>query len=108
MVWNTLNYPACAFPVTTVDPVQDPVQPRDKFLGEQDKENHAVCMSTVRLLDALAAAHNPLFPDNPETYKNAPVGLQLAGQTLEDEAVVAMTEIVDKCLKEYKAARGIA
>ncbi|RDX55889.1 general amidase [Lentinus brumalis] len=87
MVWNTLNYPACAFPVTTVDPAQDPVQPRDTFLGDSDKENHAVY--------------------NPETYKNAPVGLQLAGQMLEDEAVIAMTEIVDRCLKEYKAAHGI-
>lgn len=30
---------------------------------------------------------------------NAPVGLQLVGRTLEEEAVIAMTEIVDAALK---------
>ncbi|RPD82580.1 general amidase [Lentinus tigrinus ALCF2SS1-7] len=87
MAWNTLNYPCCAFPVTTVDPVQDVVQPRDTFLGDHDKQNYAIY--------------------NPETFRNAPVGLQLAAQTLEDEAVIAMTEIVDQCLRDYKAAHGI-
>ena len=43
------------------------------------------------------------FADNPDAFKNAPVGLQLAAQTFEDEAVIAMTEIVDKCVKDYKA-----
>lgn len=37
--------------------------------------------------------------DSPETFKNAPVGLQLVGQCQEDEAVIAMTEIVDAALK---------
>ncbi len=45
MVWNTLNYTACAFPVTTVDPVQDVPQPRTEFLSEVDKESHAACKS---------------------------------------------------------------
>ena len=37
--------------------------------------------------------------DSPETFKNAPVALQLVGQCQEDEAVIAMTEIVDAALK---------
>ena len=37
--------------------------------------------------------------DSPETFKNAPVGLQLVGQNQEDEAVIAMTEIVDAALR---------
>lgn len=45
MVWNTLNYTACAFPVTTIDPVQDVPQPRTEFLSEVDKESHAACKS---------------------------------------------------------------
>ena len=38
-----MDYPACAFPVTSVDPVQDAVQPRTTFYGEGDKKNHELC-----------------------------------------------------------------
>lgn len=47
MVWNTLNCPCIALPVTTVDPALDPIQPRTEFLGEGDKKNHAFCRSLV-------------------------------------------------------------
>jgi amidase len=43
--------------------------------------------------------------DSPETFKNAPVGLQLVGQSQEDEAVIAMTEIVDAALKAKMHSR---
>jgi Asp-tRNA(Asn)/Glu-tRNA(Gln) amidotransferase A subunit family amidase len=49
---------------------------------------------------------NYYFPptdDSPETFKNAPVGLQLVGRSQEEEAVIAMTEIVDAALKAHKA-----
>ncbi|KAI0735195.1 amidase signature domain-containing protein [Earliella scabrosa] len=88
MVWNALNYTACAFPVTVVDPAQDVLQPRTEFLSKADKENYEAY--------------------TPETYKNAPVGLQLVGQTLEEEAVIAMTEIVDLCVKMGQAAMAMA
>ncbi|TBU35216.1 general amidase [Dichomitus squalens] len=81
-VWNSLNYACCAFPVTSVDPVQDRAQPRSEFLGEKDRRNWELY--------------------SPETFKNAPVGLQVVGQMLEEEAVLAMTEIVDKALRAYK------
>ena len=50
---------------------------------------------------------NPLtlrysITDDAETFKNAPVALQLVGGTLEEEAVIAMTEIVDAALKARK------
>jgi Asp-tRNA(Asn)/Glu-tRNA(Gln) amidotransferase A subunit family amidase len=35
--------------------------------------------------------------------KDSPVGLQLVGQVQEEEAVIAMTEIVDKALKSALA-----
>ena len=44
-----------------------------------------------------------LTDDSPETFKNAPVGLQLVGRSREEEAVIAMTEIVDAALKAHKA-----
>ena len=37
--------------------------------------------------------------DDPITYKNAPISIQLVGKTLEEEAVIAMSEIVDNALK---------
>lgn len=41
--------------------------------------------------------------DNPETFWNAPIGLQLIGRCQEEEAVIAMTEIVDAALKAERA-----
>lgn len=45
--------------------------------------------------------------DSPETFKNAPVSLQLVGRCQEDEAVIAMTEIVKVALdaKRYDQPR---
>ena len=38
--------------------------------------------------------------DDPATFENAPVCLQLVGRTLEEEAVTKMTEVVDGLLKQ--------
>lgn len=40
--------------------------------------------------------------DEPEVFRDAPVCLQLVGRTLEEEGVIAMTEIVDAALKATK------
>jgi amidase len=37
--------------------------------------------------------------DNPEAFKNGPIAIQVVGRTLEEEAVIAMAEIVDAALK---------
>jgi Asp-tRNA(Asn)/Glu-tRNA(Gln) amidotransferase A subunit family amidase len=37
--------------------------------------------------------------DDPHVFEDAPVGLQLVGRTHEEEAVLAMTEVVDNALK---------
>lgn len=85
-VWNALDYPACVFPVTKVDPALDQPKPAHKFLSEADKTTYELY-------------------DSPETFKNAPVALQVVGRTQEDEAVVAMTEIVGAALKQYDRPR---
>ena len=41
--------------------------------------------------------------DEPERFKNAPIGLQVIGGPLEEEAVIAMTEVVDAALKTLSA-----
>ncbi len=99
-VWNSLNYPCCIFPVTSVDPTKDPVQPRTEYLGKEDRLNWETCeyrlcssVAYTQVLKVIAP------PDHPETFEKAPVGLQLVGQMLEEEAVLAMSEIVDAALK---------
>jgi len=37
--------------------------------------------------------------DDPETFKDAPICIQVIGKTLEEEAVIAMGDIVDSALK---------
>ncbi|THH27363.1 hypothetical protein EUX98_g6833 [Antrodiella citrinella] len=81
-VFNGLDYPSCVFPVTRVDPVKDAKKPPHQFLSSMDETNY-------NLYD-------------PNTFFNAPVGLQLSGRTLEEEAVIAMTEIVDAALRAQK------
>ncbi|TCD71575.1 hypothetical protein EIP91_007322 [Steccherinum ochraceum] len=80
-VWNALDYPTYAFPVTRVDPLQDAKKPPHAFLSVRDQKNYALY--------------------DPSTFENAPVGLQLSGRTLEDEAVIGMAELVDRTVKAY-------
>jgi amidase len=44
-----------------------------------------------------------LFADSTDLFTGCPVGLQLIGRLQEEEAVIAMAEIVDDALKDYKA-----
>jgi Asp-tRNA(Asn)/Glu-tRNA(Gln) amidotransferase A subunit family amidase len=44
--------------------------------------------------------------DTPETYKDAPVGLQIVARTHEDEALIRMAEIVDQALKAALSGRS--
>lgn len=81
-VWNALDYPAATFPVTTVDPTLDAKMPRHVFYDDFDKGIYDMY--------------------DPETFKNAPICLQLVGRTLEEEAVIKMTEIVDGALAAAK------
>jgi amidase len=41
-----------------------------------------------------------LSSDDPAIFKGTPIALQLVGQTLEDEAVIGMAEIVDAAIKK--------
>lgn len=42
---------------------------------------------------------NNRFTDSTEMFSGCPVGLQLIGRSQEEEAVIAMTEIVDDALR---------
>jgi len=54
LIWNVLDYPACVFPVTIVDPILDKPKPAHQFLSEADKGVYELCMShsTFRIRDS--------------------------------------------------------
>ncbi|KAJ7675379.1 general amidase [Mycena rosella] len=79
MTWNLLDYPAVVIPVSKVDQSLDMKQPREKFYTPEDQENYELY--------------------DPATYENAPISVQVIGRTMEDEAVIAMSEVVDDALK---------
>ncbi|KAL4799010.1 amidase [Aspergillus venezuelensis] len=67
--WNLLDYPGAVFPVTTVDPVKDPVDTEYVPVNEQDKWAYEMY--------------------KPEKYTDAPVSLQVVGRRGYDEKVLA-------------------
>ncbi|KAJ6575357.1 general amidase [Mycena capillaripes] len=83
MSWNLLDCPSLVIPVSKVDQSLDVKQPRDKFYTTDDRENYEGY--------------------NPATYENAPITIQVIGRTMEEEAVMAMSEIVDEALRMAQA-----
>ncbi|KAF7352305.1 Amidase domain-containing protein [Mycena venus] len=80
---NLVDYPSMVIPVSQVDPALDVKQPREEFYSTEDQENHELY--------------------NPATYENAPISIQVIGRGGEEEAVIAMSEIVDEALRVAKS-----
>ena len=97
MVWKGLDYPACVFPVSKFDPLLDKKVERSTFLSEKDEFTYKTCGCYATLQQTMTYFFDSL--DDPTLLTDAPVSLQLVGRTLEDEAVIGMTEIVDAALK---------
>ena len=94
-----MDYTSASFPVTTVNPDLDIPVSREEFYNEEDKALHSVCkQSTASLVHVICITTSV---DKPELFINAPVGIQLMGKSLEEEAIIAMTEIIDTALKSY-------
>lgn len=99
-LFNALDYTTCAFPVTTVNPELDVRVPRHQFHNHEDEHIYQWCKYCLRIHILTVFTHPTLlFSDDPHIFIDAPVGLQLVGRTHEEEAVLAMTEVVDTALK---------
>ena len=90
-----LDYTTLTFPVTTVDPKVDLRPAPREFLGPRDKYYHDLCESPSETTFTCTQSRS----DDPDAFAHMPVGLQLIGQTLEEEAVIAMAEIVVAALR---------
>ncbi|EMD42024.1 hypothetical protein CERSUDRAFT_79624 [Gelatoporia subvermispora B] len=77
--WNTLNYPSLVIPVTRVNPSIDTKPTRSEFLSADDE-----------------AVYNMY---DPEHCSGFPIGLQIVGQAYQEEAVLAVGEIVMAALR---------
>jgi len=100
MIWNALDYPALSLPVSRVDATLDMKKPAHTFYNNIDKANYELCLSSVSLKDSYLPG---CISDDPSTFKNAPISVQVVGRTLEEEAVIAMSEIVDSAIKASSA-----
>ncbi|KAF9479766.1 amidase [Pholiota conissans] len=77
---NAMDYTTSVFPVTYVDPLLDLPHEPHQFYNEEDEAIYKLYQTDL--------------------FAGCPVGLQLIGRTLEEEAVLRMTYIVDEALKK--------
>lgn len=99
---NAMDYTTSVFPVTFVDPKLDQPHPPHDFHNHEDEAIYKLCMP--RILHCRLCLEELTTPtDAPELFPGIPVGLQLIGKSQEEEAVIAMTEVVDAALSKLKA-----
>ncbi|KAH9479411.1 Acetamidase [Psilocybe cubensis] len=77
---NAMDYTTSVFPVTRVDPKVDIPKEPHEFYNHEDEAIYKLYRTDL--------------------FDGCPVGLQLIGKTLEEEAVMRMTFIVDDALKQ--------
>ncbi|THX86001.1 amidase [Aureobasidium pullulans] len=84
MLWNFLDYPATIIPTGRVQE-SDVVDGEESALyGEADLKNYKLCLQD----------------DSPETYRDAPLSIQIVGMRQEDEALVEIAGLVDSILND--------
>ena len=101
-----MDYTAGCFPVTTVDLDLDQPAPPHEFYNHEDEALHAVCAYLLLCILPRHLLKLFLSIDKPELFKFAPVGLQVIARTQEEEAAIAMTELIDAALKKYKRRKN--
>ncbi|KIK68785.1 hypothetical protein GYMLUDRAFT_1009097 [Collybiopsis luxurians FD-317 M1] len=79
---NAMDYATTVFPVTFVDGRLDHQHQPHRFYNHEDEAIYNLYDSGL--------------------FDGCPIGLQLIGRTQEEEAVIAMTEIVDQALKQFE------
>jgi len=81
---NALDYTVSVFPVTHVDPKLDLPHEPHPFYNHEDEAIYKLYQTDL--------------------FDGCPVGLQLIGRTLEEEAILRLTYVVDDAVKKWKAA----
>lgn len=84
--FNALDLPGAVFPVTTVQDT-DILEKNTNILSDRDQE------------------YRNLYNMGPKKYRDAPVCLQLVGKRLQEEKLLATTELVEKLVSEARTIR---
>ncbi|ETS74588.1 hypothetical protein PFICI_13072 [Pestalotiopsis fici W106-1] len=82
-VWNVLDLPSVAIPVTVVDQVLDQPEADYKPRNEMDAKVYEMYKS-------------------PELFRNGPVGIQVISRRWHEEECLGLARIVDEALKQRK------
>ena len=89
--------------MTYADAALDRAAPPHAFYNHEDEAVYKLCASRGLLSTRVLNADDLRYGvDDPQLFHGLPVGLQLVGRTLEEEGVIAMTEVVDRALKAMK------
>ena len=76
-IWNLLDYPSVIVPVTQVES-GDQKDPTYKPINQRDREDHEMY--------------------DPELFVGMPESLQLVGQTLQEEKLLAVAAAIDQVI----------
>ena len=95
---NLLDYTASVIPVTTVDKQIDVWDKSFTPVTEMDKTIHENCMLSLPFWDYLRVL---MMLDDPEIYDGAHVSVQLVGRRLQEEKILALTEIIGDALGKH-------
>jgi amidase len=99
-LWNVLDYPCVAFPVTVVDLELDKnIEERTEFYNHEDEAIYKLC---TRISAVCGLNLTSCFSDDSELFQDSPIGLQITCRTQEEEAVLAMAEIIKNALENEK------
>ncbi|KAJ7193376.1 general amidase [Mycena pura] len=96
---NLLDYSAVIIPVSKVDQSLDVKRPRSEFYTKEDRDNYEKCA----LLPYASMDLTDPQKDHPATHENAPISIQVIGRTMEEEAILAMSKVVDEALSVAKS-----
>ena len=98
MIWNALNYTTLVLPTgLLVNPIIDVQKPPHAFFTDLDKATYDFCKISRPSFKLTADIQS--VTDDPARCAGAPISVQLVGRTSEEEALIAMGEIVDVALK---------
>lgn len=98
---NVLDVPAAAFPVSSgfsLTELANAVEANTPALSEEDERVRTNCgLESSLNISVNSLTHE--FSDRPHDSKDMPVGLQVLGRRLQEEAVLAMTQAIWEALQ---------
>ena len=101
-IFNLLDYSAAVLPVTTADKNIDTFDAAYKPFSDLDKKVWESCafprIPRLWELDCILTEISNL--DDADLYHGAPVAVQVVGRRLQEEKVIALTEIIASALRK--------